>query len=94
MKTEQALDLAYENPFICITTESFYEYGERFFYFDNKGNLKDHNGNIVTEDFIYETIEGSEDEEFNEWIEIEGEIPEDKDDNNEYDEYYYDNDDE
>lgn len=87
MKTEEALDLAYENPFVCITTENLYEIGEKFFYYDKAGNLKDYTGSIITEDKLYNIVKGSENEEFDEWIEVEGEIPEDNNIDESYDDY-------
>lgn len=89
MTTEQALDLAYDNPYVCITTESIYEYNEKFFYYDKDGNLKDENGNVILEDKIYKILPEAIDEEFNEWIEIEAEIPEEKYDNDSYNDYLY-----
>lgn len=94
MITEEALDLAYENPYTCITTESLYEYGERFFYYDKDENLKDCNGNIINENKIYEILPEAENENFDEWIEIEAEIPEEKYDEDSYNDYLYDSDDE
>lgn len=74
MKTEQALDLAYENPYTCITTEDIYEYGEKYFYYDKNENLKDQDGNIISEETLYNLVENSESEDFNDWIEIDKEV--------------------
>ena len=87
MTTEKALDLAYENPYTCITTESLYEYGEKFFYYDINGNIKDRDGNVITEDKIYKILPEAESEEFEDWIEIEAEIPEEKYNDESYDMY-------
>lgn len=88
MTTEQALDLAYDNPYVCITTESLYEYGEKFFYYDKDGNLKDYNGNVITEDKIYKHLPEAVNEDFDEWIEIEAEIPEEKYEEDSYNSMY------
>lgn len=90
MKTEEALDLAYENPFTCITTESLYEYGEQYFYYDIQGNLKDNNANIINEEKIYEILPEAENEDFEDWIEADIEVSEKDmydDSNYDYDSY-------
>ena len=76
MKTEEALDLAYDNPFLAITTEDLYGFNGEFFYYDNEGNLKNRDAQVINEDKLYKLVKGSEDEDFNDWIEIEVEISE------------------
>ncbi|MCH5167445.1 MAG: hypothetical protein J1F35_06070 [Erysipelotrichales bacterium] len=91
MTTEQALDFAYENPYTCITTEDIYEYGEQYFYYDNKGNLKNENSEIIDEEYIYNNVENSSKEDFNDWIEIDKEVSEaDENSNYDYGDYDYD----
>lgn len=76
MTTDKALDLAYENPGTCITTEDYYEAVGGFFYYDDAGNLKDETGSIILESYLYKRIEDSCNEDFDEWIEVDATIEE------------------
>lgn len=77
MTTERALDLAFENPNTCITTEEAYDQNGFFVYYDHNGNLRNQEGNVIQESDIWKRIPESEDEEFDEWREIDATIPED-----------------